>query len=93
MSGWQLEVSVSDVTSETWWMGRFGRTVGQQPRNCALLHPDKQEARQAAVSRVAQIERRQKVEVCIPETVLKDDVGIWKLLDQLKGLVGQPSVR
>lgn len=32
------------------------------------------------------------MEMGIPETVLKNDVGVWKLVDQLKCLVGQPSI-
>jgi hypothetical protein len=34
------------------------------------------------------MKRRQKVEVGVPEPVLKNDVGIWKLLVQPKGLLG-----
>lgn len=94
MSGWQLGVSVSNSLppgSGAW--GEFQRTVGQQSRNRALSHAHEQKAPHDADSRVAQIERRQKVEMGIPETVLKNDVGVWKLVDQLKCLVGQPSIR
>lgn len=85
MSGWQLGVSVSNSLppgSGAW--GEFRRTVGQQSRNRTLPHPDEQKVPHYTICRIAQIERRQKVEVGIPETVLKDDAGIWKLVDQLK---------
>lgn len=94
MFGWQLGVRVSHLSPPRRRRWRvFRRTVGQQSRNRALPHLDEQKAPHYTISRIAQIERRQKVEVGIPETVLKDDVRIRKLLNQLKCLIGQPSIR
>lgn len=62
MSGWQLGVIVSYLSPPPrrgGWRG-FRRTVGQQSRNRALPHPDEQKSPHGTVSRVAQIERRQK---------------------------------